>query len=629
MPVELDIAGNFGKGQETTLARRRAKQLERARDYELAREEEGLLGRRDLMRQQEETYGLEPLDFAEMQTNGDPLFQKILGWWKQRRAKRVLPQPMMPEQQQTIADEMGQLGLPPSEDPAFGTPGFANGGKVRRAIPQYAEGGSVASEEEMIRRRAAANRSRNPARVTARTETAIPRRPGMTSRLATGARGVANKVGPRGAALAGVAATLPQLDENYDRTLEKRFGFDEPTAEEGDASFGGFAKFFGRRMLGYASDLGNMLTLGTASSMYRDAPQTSSGDVPQTSSAPPGKYAPTPWNERRQRGIAAQPEAPTGIPKTPDEAIAQQAISEGKDMAQQAAAQAAPPGHIDFSKVDFEAGDIPNMPVTEWVDYRARMVRGLMAQGMKPTEAHAQVTQLQQQGFVDYAQQALMHLQGGNANAAATALRAAYQYFPNGTDVQLGVQAGKDGQPVIVGVGRDEVTGEPKGNPMVLNSERLAMMIENFSNPDAFRTWTKDWRDEQFNRQKYEEVEKPEAESNAQYRDRAGRAALINAGANVIDAQRQAAASGGRRQVDLDRANSAFQDAVELLGYESEEEADQLMALMAQIYARAEWQYPEVIDFVRKAKRQGRLPELMQRFGLGTPEIGTAVEAEE
>jgi phage I-like protein len=240
-----------------------------------------------------------------------------------------------------------------------------------------------------------------------------------------------------------------------------------------------------------------------------------------------------------------------------------------------------------------------------------------MMQGMKPAEAHAEVTRMQQQGFVDYAQQALMHLQGGNPNAAATALRAAYQYFPNGTDVQLGVQQGKDGQPVIVGQGRDEETGEPKGQPMIINGERLAVMIENFSNPDAFRTWTKDWRDEQFNRQKYEEVEKPEAESNARYRDRAGRAALVNAEADRIRAG--ASGAGGRRQVDLDRANAAFTDAVELMGYTDEAGADQIMSLMSQIYARSSWQYPEVIDFVRKAKREGRLPEVMEALGLGTP----------
>ena len=95
-------------------------------------------------------------------------------------------------------------------------------------------------------------------------------------------------------------------------------------------------------------------------------------------------------------------------------------------MVQQAEAENAPPGAIDFSKVNVPPSEIPSMPVRDWVEYRARAVRNAMLQGANPTEAHQQVTQLQMNGFRDYAQQALMHLEGGNPLAAASALRAAY-----------------------------------------------------------------------------------------------------------------------------------------------------------------------------------------------------------
>lgn len=594
MPVQLDIAGSFLKGQEVGIRRRQAKQMERAIDFELAREQEGMLGRRGAIRQQEELYGLDPTDFGEFQTNQDPWFMRMQQWWKKRRAGRVMPSNMMPEQMESVDDESSELGFDRFQE-------MANGGKVKRAIPSYAEGGSVATEEEMIRRRAAANRARNPATVAARSETAIPRRPGMLSRAGSLARRVVNAPGRGGAAIAGGAAIVPQLDQDYDRTLERRFGFAEPNVEpsqpgvpgdEGDPSLGGFARYFGRRALGYASDLGNVLSFGQAGRAYRDTPE---------SAIPPSVE------------VAAQPEMPEEIPATPDEAIAQAAIADGTRMAEEAQQRSAPPGAIDFSMVDFTAADIPSMPVKDWIDYRARSVRDLMLQGKTAQEAHAEVTKMQQQGFVDYAQQALMHLQSGNANAAATALRAAYQYFPNGTDVRLGAQMGKDGQPVVVGMGTDEETGEPKGQPMILNSERLALMIENFSNPAAFTAWTKDWRDEQFSREKYEEVERPAAQSQARYQDRAGRAALLNAQANVVEAAKSGG-TGGMRQADYDRAYAQFAGSQELRALEDEELANRLTDLMARFYLRAgpNVPYPTVIREVMRANTEGRLDDLEQ-----------------
>lgn len=579
MAVQLDIAGNFARGAQARQAIRFARQAERMNDYELAAEADKLAGRRDAIRQLEDVYGMDPFEFTNLQTNDDPMYMRLAQWWRQRRELRRSGRSMQPAPMDYDSVDRFQQGNDPYA-PA--------------AIPRYAEGGEVADEKEMIRRRAAANRARNPATVAARTEAAIPRRPSLLSRAGSMARRVVNKPGPGGGAIAGGAALVPQLDENYDRRLEQRFGFAEPTEDEGDPSLGGYAKFLGRRALGYASDLGNVLSMGSASNLYRD-----------TESAIPTPAA-----------AAAQPEPPPETPTTPDEAIAQQAKVDGSRMVQQAEAENAPPGAIDFSKVNVPPSEIPNMPVKDWVEYRARAVRNAMLQGANPTEAHAQVTQLQMSGFRDYAQQAMMHLEGGNPLAAASALRAAYQYFPNGSDVKIGVTKGKDGNPVLVGMGQNEETGEPVGRPMVLNSERLAVMIENMSNPNAFRAWTKDWRDEQFTRQKYEEVEKPQAQSQIDIAQRNARSYETMAQAQLAGATRQRGGAGGRTQADLDRANAAFTKAVEMLALNDQQKADRLMSIMAQIYQQADWQYPQVIEFVREADARGQLEELAQKLGV-------------
>jgi hypothetical protein len=606
MPVQLDIAGNFAAGQKATLDRRRAKQFERMNDYELAAEDDSLVGRRSAINRERTRGGLDPYEFGDIETNGDPMFMKLINWWKERRANRVEPSNTMPEQMQPVGGEMNQLGM---EGDRFQE--LRDGGRARQAIPRYQDGGGV-SEAEMARRRAARQAEFRRQGINTRASQvsrggAIPRE-GIVRRATNALRGRAASAAGRARAVAGGAAAagaalLPQFNEDYDRRIEQRFGFAEPGPEEGDASIGGYAKHLGRRALGYASDVGGLIP--GVSDMFRDNQQRGAipEPAPRRPAIPPEAQAEQPEEEE--------------VPRTPDEAVAQEAIAEGTAMAEEAQQRSAPPGQIDFSQVDFEAGDIPNMPVSDWIEYRAGMVSDLMMQGADAPSAHAKVTQMQQQGFVDYAQQALMHLQGGNSGAAATALRAAYQYFPNGTDIRLGAQQGKDGQPVIVGQGFDENSNEPKGQPMILNSERLATMIENFSNPAAFTAWTKDWRDEQFARQQHKEIDKPEAESNATYRDRAGRAALMNADANMADARRQGAGAQGRSQSDLDRANAAFLDAVEMLGYTEQGSADRLASAMSQIYSRSNWQYPQVIEFIRQAEGEGRLEEVMQALGLG------------
>lgn len=575
MPIQLDIAGNFAKGQQVRNTARLARQIERANDYDLAIDEEKLLGRRDAIRQAEEMYGLEPIDFGQFQTNEDPMYMRLANWWKQRRElRRSGRSAQAPPSDFDSVDRMQQL-------------------QQTRAIPSFADGGDVTNivdEDEMIRRRAALERARNPATVASRTEAAIPRRPGLLSRAGGMLRRGANAVG-KVAAIPALVGTAVETASTPTEQYRKRFGM-----ETNDPSFLGDV---GVRALGAASDLGNILTGGMAGSMYRD------------------KAIPAAAAAREPASVAAQPEPPPEMPATPDEAIAQAAKSDGEQMIQQAVEESKPPGAIDFSKVNVPPSEIPNMPVKDWVAYRARAVRNAMLQGASPAEAHQQVTQLQMSGFRDYAQQALMHLEGGNPLAAASALRAAYQYFPNGSDVRIGVTKGVDGNPVLVGMGRNEETGESVGSPMVINSERLSVMIENLANPEAFRAWTKDWRDEQFTRQKYEEVEKPQAQSQMDVAQRNARSYEMMAGAQMLNAERQAAGGAKpRTQADLDRANAAFVKAVEMLSLTDQAKADRLMSVMSQIYKRSNWEYPQVIEFVREADARGQLDDFAQRLGV-------------
>lgn len=575
MPIQLDIAGNFAKGQQVRNTARLARQIERANDYDLAIDEEKLLGRRDAIRQAEEMYGLEPIDFGQFQTNEDPMYMRLANWWKQRRElRRSGRSAQAPPSDFDSVDRMQQL-------------------QQTRAIPSFADGGDVTNivdEDEMIRRRAALERARNPATVASRTEAAIPRRPGLLSRAGGMLRRGANAVG-KVAAIPALVGTAVETASTPTEQYRKRFGM-----ETNDPSFLGDV---GVRALGAASDLGNILTGGMAGSMYRD------------------KAIPAAAAAREPASVAAQPEPPPEMPATPDEAIAQAAKSDGEQMIQQAVEESKPPGAIDFSKVNVPPSEIPNMPVKDWVAYRARAVRNAMLQGASPAEAHQQVTQLQMSGFRDYAQQALMHLEGGNPLAAASALRAAYQYFPNGSDVRIGVTKGVDGNPVLVGMGRNEETGESVGSPMVINSERLSVMIENLANPEAFRAWTKDWRDEQFTRQRYEEVEKPQAQSQMDVAQRNARSYEMMAGAQMLNAERQAAGGAKpRTQADLDRANAAFVKAVEMLSLTDQAKADRLMSVMSQIYKRSNWEYPQVIEFVREADARGQLDDFAQRLGV-------------
>ena len=203
-----------------------------------------------------------------------------------------------------------------------------------------------------------------------------------------------------------------------------------------------------------------------------------------------------------------------------------------------------------------DPGEIPRMSTRDWEEYRRAKVDALTLQGMSAMDAHQRITQMQMEGFTNHAMQAWQLLGAGDWRSASASLTAAYQYFPNGADVKFGMHQDKQGQPALVAMGTGEKDGKPVGNPMLLNQERLATMIEQMSNPAAFTSWTKDWRAEKMQREIYEGYTKPIGEANAETdrinarsRERESHTSAINAGSR-----------GGLKQTDIDRGLAAIED---------------------------------------------------------------------
>lgn len=123
------------------------------------------------------------------------------------------------------------------------------------------------------------------------------------------AKGAATKVAaPLAVAGAITDSAAPDSTDRYAR----RFGVSPPT---GDGSVGDIAKFVGLRAGGFASDLGNKLTLGAAGNFYRDKPAgTLQFSAP--ASAAPATPAPAP-------AAAPAASAAPAVALTPDQQAAQ------------------------------------------------------------------------------------------------------------------------------------------------------------------------------------------------------------------------------------------------------------------------------------------------------------------
>lgn len=282
-------------------------------------------------------------------------------------------------------------------------------------------------------------------------------------------------------------------------------------------------------------------------------------------------------------------------PARSNEQVAQTAIQEGEVQALE---------NLDY-KLLVDQGvspdELPSMTTTDWSDYRREMLDSLMARGASPSEALQEVEYMtvgtQMRGFQREGQKALLYLQTGQAREAAMALRQAYQYFPNGVGVKFGMANDpKTGQPAIVAMGVSEETGEPTGSPMLITTERLNVMMENMSNPQAFRTWTQDGRDLQ--------VQIAQLESLDQYRQ--GSMEIARAGA-ITDRLRAAGdAGGGLSPSEVLARDKYYAEAFRQSDYGElmdEGVVEQLASLASQV-ERATGRSPNVvIDEIRSAWR--------------------------
>lgn len=146
-----------------------------------------------------------------------------------------------------------------------------------------------------------------------------------------------------------------------------------------------------------------------------------------------------------------------------------------------------------FDITQFKASEIPNFSNNDWIQHRKDMLQSYMRSGMSYAEAwdkaDQQVIATQQRGFMHFAKQAYMALvtSGESSPEAGAAIRAAFQYLPSTTDIQVGEYNGK-----LVAFGIDEDTGEQVGTPVVITPQLLEQVMMNFQDP---KTWAEHAQD--------------------------------------------------------------------------------------------------------------------------------------
>lgn len=615
------LTRGFQEGARFAQDFRERRQLEKAREFALKK-----MGREDFDADMSAKAGARNIfnDFGietELYSHEglkDPLAFRLMNWFRGRKQKKA---------EGVVA--VGELESP--EATAYLDAGYNDTGDMPTdEVPAFADGGDV-DDPEKVRERAARNRQRVPGHVQQQTESVrgadrtqttarrsalarvddavgrfmsrppetSPRRSALGSRVRSAIGRASRAVGRRVArpgALGALAGTAIETAWTPTEQYRERFGLetDNPTLW-GD---------MGVRALGAASDLGNLLTFGAAGRLlYRD-----------------------------QRRMAREQEgAATAEPDMTAEPLAQEAYPgvsadinasmQTRRTALQSAGGGEPPT-IDFSQLDVDPEEVPNMQTEDWRRYRVQALQSAVRRGIDPTTAQEQVndqiTRMQQKGFLSYAQQGLALQQAGNLRGAMAAYRAAYQYFPNGYDVEFGL-LNHNGRQVIVGFGKDEETGQRvPGTEMIMDPERVAVLIENFTNMQAFRAWTKDLRDFNQSQREYFEVRKPLAEAQAT-------SLLASADASALRAQADAMAaanpSAGYKQSDMRGDAAVFREAPGLqeMMLENPQQAQYLLSVMGRIkQMRPDIPPDAVASAVMNAVQRGNLEEWLQRLGVET-----------
>lgn len=599
------LVKGFQEGADFSQRFRANRQFEKARDLSLEGGEYDMQSRRANRKirdpMTEGVFGkLDAGSVQDYQGLPDPFAFKLFDYIKSKvkgKKKQAIPGGEI-----TPTDSVSQSGMEEAPAPVTTTP-YAMGEEAGPVedLEGYADGGSI---DDDVKKRAKEYRERTRGSVQNATEEVrgadrtarAPQTPkGMARRAidatGRGLRGAVNSGAGRlvGGAVAG-SAILDQTDDDYDSRIAKRFGWDEYSRDEqGNVVPDSFPKYFGKRLLGYASDLGaGLMPDSMTNSLYADKREEAAAQQAPPQAAAPAAQAAAPQRMALPTTeIRAKPAAPAR----------QQAVSTDPQM-------------VDFADFDGDPREVPDMKTGDWKKYRAEVMDAARLSGNPEAVARANdmVTDMQQKGFLNYAQQGLALQQAGNTRAAMAAYRAAYQYFPNGHDVEFGVHNGR-----IIGFGKDEKTGKvvPKSE-IVMDPERVSVLIENFKNPQAFRTWTTDWRDFQQKERQYKEVTKPLAQAQANALSNRSEADILRAENSQLKAGQNPGAGAAMRN-----AEHVFRQRVEMLGIQDEAQADYLASVMSQIKA-SNPNVPDnaIVQAIMQAQRDGSLKQRLQQLGI-------------
>jgi hypothetical protein len=498
----------------------------------------------------------------------------------------------------------------------------------RRALP-YAEGGRVTSEslEDWKARQARRARGESPPRnrIAEQLERGPAKRPvdfvndtttkksmgskikdTVKGKLPEGSRIARGGVGGAAlqlGALSHLANTGVKVAGTDTEEYRKRFGM-ELSPDEDPTLLGDI----GVRALGAADDL----TLG----VFRPSPDAGQPlrsalpvEQPQLELQPEPQPKPQPT-----AGGAVTPSVALPVPSVaPNPQAGNRTLSMPGESAEP----------IPYDQIQVSPDEIPRYSTMEWAKEREAMVADAVAMGKSEAEAIDEVDRtvvnMQMRGFDLNARAAFQYLAAGNIPAATRALTVAYQYFPNGSDVRFGVYKGQ-----LIGMGFDEKTGKPVGNPQVITPEYLASMIENFSDPKAWRVWTKDWREQLMQDEQRQEIDKPMAESTMRLQAAQAAASLANAKANLMDGSarllvaRRGGVGGGIRQSDIKAGLDYFRSETEALELDpaTAPVARQLRNLMGQIKTlypdRTQYTEAEIAALVMQHYENGTLDQLAE-----------------
>jgi hypothetical protein len=587
------LAAGFQQGVGFVQDVQHGRQRKKALDYtlnQMGREDTAAQANsEDITDEERGFYGDDTTEAFMPEVGTDPFLYRMMDMMTKRRGKK--------KRKGALAGAPGETGM---SEAAPIEPVAADAETMPYADPNEGvglrDGGSVDDAVE----RAKQNRARTSARGESTTRAAMN---DTTAATKTKALDVAQKAPGRvggvlrgaaagGAALAGIAGAVRGYNTPTEDYAE-RMGLDPASAGLS------FWKDVGIRSAGVMSDVGaaagDMVGLDLRS-RFADVQRQQAGAQPQAAA-----------------GAAPRTQALPAGNVTAQAAVAQGGHASPSPARTAAPAQPQPGDALDMSNLDIDASELPDIKMSDWKRYRAQALRSARLKGLPQAqaleEADRMVTTMQIRGFSNYAAQSQALLQAGNVKGAMRSLRAAYQYFPDGNDVKIGVHKGK-----LVAVGVDEGTGEPfEGGTRVITPEFLAGAIQNFQNPQNFLAWTQDWRNEAFKEKQYNEVTKPLAEAQ-------GQALRTNSEANVARseaAQMRATMSqrgGGLRPSDMRGSEAVYRERLSLLGVTDEAQADQFAAVMSQI-KQANPQVPDnmIVDFVMKAKDRPDGAQFIQR----------------